>query len=945
MAMLFAEEPEWRRREEEMIVALRAGANWETELLARRADGRSFHVRLSASAISPEDVGKGYVCIFEDVSVARAATDALRKASEEQAAILDTASSGIAMVQDGRLLRCNMQLHAMMGASPGSLEGRPATLLFDGEAQDGEAAASRHPDIAAGQTALFERQVIRADGSRFWARFTGKAVEPGRADTAEVWMVDDVSREHVLFDEISRARTLAEDAARTKADFLANMSHEIRTPMNAIIGMAHLALQTRLDPRQRNYLEKIRTAGHHLVGIIDDVLDLSKIEAGKLAVERVEFDLEQVIGQAASLLGDKVTAKRLELTVDIAPDLPSRMLGDPLRIRQILLNYISNAVKFTERGEIAVSARIVGRRAEDALVRIAVRDTGIGLSEDQRAMLFQNFQQADTSTSRKHGGTGLGLAISQRLASLMGGEVGCDSAPGEGSTFWVTVPLGLGALSMRASALPQDLHGARVLVVDDNDTARSVLRDMLASLGLAADEVVSGGDAIVAVRDAAAEGRPYRIVFLDLHMEGLDGIEVSGRIGALGLEDPPRLVVVTADGHEEVKVEVQQAGIGMMLVKPVLPSQLAEVVARLLGPHDAQQGSGPAAAAAPASRFDGARILLVEDNPLNQEVARELLVQAGCEVQIADDGEAALQRVQQDGFDLVLMDVQMQGMDGLTATREIRRLPALQALPIVALTANAMRQDRDACLAAGMNDYLAKPIEPAELYRVLARWLAPRGTPGPAPAAPARAGAPAVLAGPVEGLDTAAGLRRVAGNALAYASLLRRFRDGQGGRTEELRTAMRAGDIPTAQRLAHTLKGVAGTLGAERVQRAAASLEDALRDGAPPEEGEARLAVLEAALRPLIAALAQALPAEAAAALPDGAGPEDLARLAREIAELLGRSDIRAREAVLQNAPLLAQGFGGDFARLRDAVEVFDFDAAAKTLAAAAAARGIALPA
>jgi two-component system, sensor histidine kinase and response regulator len=857
----------------------------------------------------------------------------LHAVNEEQRAIFDSATTGIIFIRDRIIIRCNRKLDEIFGYGSGELVGKSTRCWYEDDATYAEVGREVAQALAGSGIHHDERRLVRKDGTLFFARMNAQPLDPADISKGLVGMVEDITAEHLADETLREAKEAAESATQAKSDFLANMSHEIRTPMNVIIGMSHLALKTEMTARQRDYLAKIRNSGQHLLGILNDILDLSKIEAGRLSTENVEFELDKLLDTIAEALMAKADDKGLELIFDIAADIPRSLVGDSLRLGQILLNYATNAIKFTEQGEVVVILRVKEQRGSELLLYGAVRDTGIGLTQEEQGRLFRSFQQADSSTTRRYGGTGLGLAISKRLAELMGGEVGVQSCPGEGSTFWFTARVGVSADQKRLLIPRPPLRGCRVLVVDDNDNARAVLCDLLEGMTFQVDQMADGASAVEEVKRAELMDQPYAIVYLDWRMPGLDGIDAARQIRGLGLDRTPCLAMVTAYGREDLLRRAEEVGFDDVLIKPVTSSILFDSAVRMLAGEEPRPGDPDHAVPTVMESLvavRGGRLLLVEDNDLNQEVAVGLLTEAGFLVDLADNGRIAVEKARHSSYDLILMDMQMPEMDGVQATREIRSFYRPDELPIIAMTANARQQDRENCLAAGMNDFLTKPIEPEQLWSVLLRWLGPCQADSPDWGEVPEEGDGELRE--IPGISLTDGLRRAGGKKQLYLSLLQRFCRGQGGALAELRDALECGDRERAQRLAHTIKGSAGTIGALEVEARAGVLEAAVREQQPEAAVTALWVQLEAALGKLLGELDERLPWGKGGETPSAVVPE-VAGLCRQLALLLEEDDARAGELFQQHAGLLKSAFPALSSRLEAALCCFDYELAQSLLA------------
>ncbi|HLO62916.1 MAG TPA: response regulator, partial [Azonexus sp.] len=824
-----------------------------------------------------------------------------------------------------RFLGCNQAYEAFFGVDRHSFIGKrvldldylPMESRLAYQAEDEEV-------IANGSRISREVQLADASGKVHDTLYSvsGFHTPDGRPDGL-IGVIVDISALKQAEREADRARAIAESAAAAKADFLANMSHEIRTPMNAIIGMTHLALQTELTARQKNYLNKVDNAAKGLLGIINDILDLSKIEAGMMHFEQSPFSLDDTLRHLSDMCALKARERGLELLYDIAPEVPDRLIGDSLRLGQILLNLVGNAIKFTEVGEIKVTLKLESRHGDGIELACEVIDTGIGMTGEQQEKLFAAFAQADTSTTRKYGGTGLGLSICKRLVELQGGSIGVTSQPGVGSRFTFRLPFGVASAQDPAPkriGLPNDL---RALVVDDSPGACEVFLHMLNMLDIAGQAVTSGPAALA---ELARDGS-YGLLIIDWKMPGMDGVELVESIRRNRPESSAAIVMATAYDHDELQAALGDNTVGAILSKPATPSTLFDSIMLALHRDPGNRPAPELPAAVSSTQFAGRRVLLVEDNEVNRELAEEMLSNIGLHVDTAENGRLAVDKVEQQAYDLVLMDCHMPVMDGYTATEAIRRLPGRAQLPIVAMTANALASDRERCLAAGMNDHIPKPIDVAVLHATLSRWLA--GEEGALVALPAANPEP-----PPPGIDATAALSRLGGNRAMYQRLLVRFCDNQSAAAEQLEAAQASRDSDAMVLRAHTLRGLAGNIGAGNLARIAGELEDSLKQGLAANDPaiDASLARLQDCL-PAVVAQAGKLAAEipiAASRPVDELSTHALA----DLQSLLANDDASAVHFFEEISGRLRQVFDPQLVdQLARQINLYDFDEARETLA------------
>lgn len=935
--------------------AVLRGEAFETELQMRRSDGSLFWVQFSGRAVNKNDLSYGTVWVVMDISARRQLEDDLHKSEYNYRLLIDNVTEGIVVVQNAKIAFANRMIQSLTGHSHEELIGMPFTSSI--YIEDVPVVAERHQRRLRGEAVEQYYQIRlqhRYSQQLIWVEISSVLIEwEGQAATLS--FVSDLTQRKLLesqlkasMDEQMRLQTLqmqnelkvselarrhAEETTEAKSLFLANMSHEIRTPMNAIIGMAHLALKTELTVKQKDYVEKIHKAGLSLMGIINDILDFSKIEAGKLDIEELEFDLDEVFNSVAVVTSEKAEQKGLEYLFDIAPNVPKRLKGDPLRLGQVLINLVNNAIKFTEEGEVCVHCSVTEdfENADDRVrLRFDVKDTGLGMSPQQSAKLFMPFSQGDESTTRKFGGTGLGLSISKGMVNLMSGEIWLSSEQGQGTV--VSFELPFVKLSIEQIEVNRDLFDQlNMLIVDDHPHAAKLLGTKLASFGIRTILTHSGEEAMTVLNEAEQENRQFDAVFVDLHMPYMDGAELIAHLRQTPLRIAPKIALVGATARENLNYREEAAIADAYLDKPFNTSNVFDCLVNMFAFH---QHFNAVNTIHGSFKCKNLHVLLVEDNLVNQQIAKELLESADILVDVAINGRAAVDRLfSQDPhfYGLVLMDVQMPEMDGHEATKLIRQNSQFQDLPIVAMTAHALLIERERCFDSGMNAHIAKPVNPNELYQTVADWCSSFVvTNNDHRAISANGNTDRSLS--IKGVDTRLGLSRTMGDRQLYFKLLKLFVIDQRMAVSKIKEALAQADYKTAEMIAHTLKGVAGLIGAD-VQLLAARIEAQLEALTPVAQMDSLLESAERQLHFTIEAIEDCLSNEQVVMGSHGEressslSTEEVHAKLRACYKLVASYDGDALELLQDAVEELNLAFGSDVQKqIMRAASQYDFD-------------------
>lgn len=910
------------------------------EISLIKKDGTTFPAEVEGKSMGMAG-SKLRMAAIRDITKRKQTEEALKDRELQMRSITDSAYDAILMMDpDGNISYWNVAAERIFGYRSDEAIGKNLHQLIAPVSYHEAHLAAFSKFLLSGEGDAIGRitdlEVIRKDKTVIPVQLSLSAVRMSSGWHA-VGILRDITHQRKNEEELRNAKTVAEEATNAKSEFLANMSHEIRTPMNAVIGFSELLKKTDMTVKQRDYINKIDASAKSLLGIINDILDFSKMEAGKLELEAVDFRLDDVVNNIISMNSNKASEKNIELINNIESDVPYCLVGDPLRVGQVLLNLVNNAVKFTNEGHVLVEVSLVSKSDQTCRIRFSVSDTGIGLTKEQKEKLFSAFSQADTSVTRRFGGTGLGLTISKRLVEMMKGDISVESEFGVGSTFSFEIEFQIqNEEKANQPVIKKSLQNLKVLIVDDNEVSREILKEQIGAFGVDAVTVASGRAAIEAVKNQS-EQKPFDLVIMDWRMPEMDGIEAAKTIlNDKSISHMPMAIMVSAFGREEVARKAEKIGINSFLMKPINQSLLFDTIVNMFDmdkngmtiQSDARPDVG-----AEEVRIDGARILLVEDNEINQEVATEILSSAGAIVEIANNGKEAIDAVASKEYDLVLMDLQMPVMGGYEATKFIRTDRKNMNLPIIAMTAHAMQGVEAECKAAGMNDYVSKPIDPKNLFSTILKWVKQNVDPsnltsvGSNKTGTEGTVEPALPDG-MPGVDISEGLSRVGGNKKLYLKLLNDFASNNKSFITNLQKAISEQKMEEARRLVHTLKGVSGNLSAKEISAISEQLEKALFK-TPLKDCEPLLDQLDSALNSVITTVesAQVEPEEHTVEQ-ESTLAEDFEPILREAAQLVWTDDIDAGNTITKMKQAFGRRFSEEVKEIERSIDGFDFEAA-----------------
>ena len=936
----------------EMWQTIIDGKTWKGRIKNKTKDGGYYWVDSIIEQEKDNDGNViGYLSIRHDVTaqveleklsanlenIIKERTAELYEMNQKQKAIFDTASIGIVLLKNRIINELNDKICNIFGYEYDELLNQSTRIFFLND-EDYDSVKEEYEILKEHKVVTWEQKFVRRNGTSFWARISMQAIDFMDLNKGTVAIIDDITLEKKALEDIKKAKELAEESTKSKSEFLANMSHEIRTPMNAIIGMSYLVLQTSLDEQQKNYIQKIDMASKNLLGIINDILDFSKIEAGKMNFEKIDFSLNDVLSNISNLFMFQIEEKGLELLFDIDMNVPILLKGDLFRINQVLTNLLSNAIKFTSKGEIILSIKLIEKNKKSAKIRFEVKDTGIGLSKEQQSKLFNSFSQADSSTTRKYGGSGLGLAICKQIVELMHGEIGVKSELAEGSDFYFELELQLQDEQQKIIEINKEIKDLKVLIVDDNASSREILENIIKSLELEVKSLCCGKESIIELKEAYLKGKPYDLVLMDWMMPQMDGLDTIAKINQdKQIEKIPTFIMVTAYNKDELIQKAKDTNIVGFLEKPISPSSLYDSILKAFGNNiiiNAHKNMKIDNFKEIKNSLTGNKALLVEDNLQNQEIAIAFLDNLGIKTVVSNNGKEALEALERDDFNVILMDCQMPIMDGYEASKQIRKIDKFKDLPIIAMTANAMQGNKQKCIDAGMNDYISKPLDFNRFYETLVPYVKSNNI---EEIKENKTISKSILDFEIEGLDLELALNRMALNVDLLKNQLNRFVKSQKNFQQKIDILVNSNQLEELVREIHTLKSLCGNIAATKLFDEAKDLEEYLNLNGVDDNALKFIKELSSNLKTLVLNIAKQMNIsitrnEEFLVSNLLKNDEEIKKLFEELEVLLKELDYSAIDKINEIKILLGKNSIEEIEILENYINSFDFDKAIEFL-------------